>query len=81
MRKVETKIKKKRFSNEIDEQETLERQDIKTRKIDEHNIRTEPIKDTTNREIEELRIERINKINQNKKNKNSNEITKDGNKN
>ena len=81
MRKVETKIKKKRFSNEIDEQETLERQDIKTRKIDEHKIRTEPIKDTTNREIEELRIERINEINQNKKNKNSNEITKDENKN
>ena len=70
LKKLETKVMKKRFQNEIDEQETLERQKIKieteelkkVNKIGGHKIRTESIKDTTKRETEELRIKRINKL-------------------
>ena len=61
---------KKRFWNEIDQQETLETQKIKTetekiKKVNktEQQKRIEPIKDTTKRETEDLRIERINKAN------------------
>ena len=70
LKKIETKVMKKRFQNEIDEQETLERQKIKieteklkkVNKIGGHKIRIESIKDTTKRETEELRIKRINKL-------------------
>ena len=53
---------KKGFWNEIDKQETLERLKIKieVNKIEGHKIRIGSIKDTTKRETEELRIERIN---------------------
>ena len=61
---------KKRFWNEIDQQETLETQKIKTetekiKKVNktEQQKRIELIKDTTKRETEDLRIERINKVN------------------
>ena len=77
LRKVETKIFKKRCWNEIDEQETLKRQKIKietekfkkVNKIEGHKIRIESIKDTTKRETEELRIEKINKFNKIEKRK------------
>ena len=60
----------KRFWNKTDEQETLERLKMKieteklkkVNKIEGHKRRIESIKDTTKRETEELRIERINKL-------------------
>ena len=60
----------KRFWNKTDEQETLERLKMKieteklkkVNKIEGHKRRIESIKDTTKRETEELRIERINKF-------------------
>ena len=64
-----------RFWKEFDEEETLERLKIETEteklrkvnKIGGHEIRTESRKDTTKRETEELRIERINKLNKREK--------------
>ena len=49
------------------------RQNKKLSKIEWYKIRIESIKDTTKRKIEELRIERINKLN--KKEKTSNKGT------
>ena len=62
---------KKRFQNEIDDQEILERLKIKVEtenlkkvnRTEEHKIRIESIKDATKRETEKIRIERINKLN------------------
>ena len=62
---------KKKFHNEIDDQETFRWQKIKTEteklikvnEIEEHKIRIESIKDTTKIETKELRIERRNKLN------------------
>ena len=56
---------KKKFGNEIDDQETLERQRMKieAEKIKEHKTTIESIKDTTKKETKDLRIERVNKLN------------------
>ena len=56
---------KKKFGNEIDDQETLERQRMKIEagKIKEHKTTIESIKDTTKKETKDLRIERVNKLN------------------
>ena len=71
LKKLETKVMKKKFHNEIDDQETFRWQKIKTEteklikvnEIEEHKIRIESIKDTTKIETKELRIERRNKLN------------------
>ena len=62
---------KKRFHNEIDDQETFRWQKIKTEtenlikvnEIEEHKIRIESIKDTTKIETKEPRVEIRNKLN------------------
>ena len=61
---------KRRLWKKIDEQETLQRLKIKRQaeklkklnKIEGCEIRIKLIKDTTNNETEELRIERVNKL-------------------
>ena len=70
LKKVETTIMKRRLWKKIDEQETLQRLKIKRQaeklkkvnKIEGCEIRIKLIKDTTNSETEELRIERVNKL-------------------
>ena len=77
---------KNRFWKDIDDQETLEILNIKTdtdklinvNKREGHKVRIELIKETTKRQTEELRMERINDFEKNRKtNKNSNKRTKD----
>ena len=61
---------KRRLWKKIDEQETLQRLKIKRQaeklkkvnKIEGCEIRIKLIKDTTNSDTEELRIERVNKL-------------------